>query len=73
MPLPEVFAMMKRAASQPRSLSKLPIDMTLDFYNYFQYGLDFLISESTHLVKKIVLHTNVVSSLLQSSLRPSCD
>ncbi|KAF8812534.1 UPF0183-domain-containing protein [Phlegmacium glaucopus] len=29
------------------------------FYNYFQYGLDFLISETTHLVKKIVLHTNV--------------
>jgi len=29
------------------------------FYNYFQYGLDFLISETTHIVKKIVLHTNV--------------
>lgn len=33
-----------------------------DFYNYFQYGMDFLISETTHVVKKIVLHTNVVGT-----------
>lgn len=32
-----------------------------DFYNYFDHGIDFLISDSTHIVKKIVLHTNVVS------------
>lgn len=35
--------------------------LLLDFYNYFQHGLDFLISGSTHIVKKIVLHSNVVS------------
>ncbi|KAH9951641.1 UPF0183-domain-containing protein [Amylocystis lapponica] len=29
------------------------------FYNYIQHGVDFLISGSTHAVKKIVLHTNV--------------
>ncbi|EIN10434.1 UPF0183-domain-containing protein [Punctularia strigosozonata HHB-11173 SS5] len=29
------------------------------FYNYFQYGMDILISGDTHNVKKIVLHTNV--------------
>ncbi|KAL5488082.1 hypothetical protein ACEPAI_6190 [Sanghuangporus weigelae] len=32
---------------------------TLDFYNYFQFGVDFLISSSTHLVQKIILHTNI--------------
>ena len=36
----------------------------LDFYNYFQYGMDFLMSEMTHVVKKIILHTNVVSLVL---------
>lgn len=36
----------------------------LDFYNYFQYGMDFLMSEMTHVVKKIILHTNVVSPVL---------
>ncbi|TBU32827.1 hypothetical protein BD311DRAFT_686113 [Dichomitus squalens] len=30
-----------------------------DFYNYQQHGIDFLISGSTHTVKKIILHTNV--------------
>ncbi|KZV77194.1 UPF0183-domain-containing protein [Peniophora sp. CONT] len=34
------------------------------FYNYFQYGVDFLISDSTHIVKKIILHTNVPGSPL---------
>ncbi|KAI0774220.1 UPF0183-domain-containing protein [Fomes fomentarius] len=29
------------------------------FYNYQQHGIDFLISGSTHTVKKIVLHSNV--------------
>ena len=32
-----------------------------DFYNYFQYGVDFLISGTTHTVRKIILHTNIVS------------
>jgi hypothetical protein len=32
-----------------------------DFYNYFQHGIEFLISGSTHIVQKIILHTNVVS------------
>ncbi|KAF9780141.1 UPF0183-domain-containing protein [Thelephora terrestris] len=30
-----------------------------DFYNYFHYGIDFLISGTTHTVRKIILHTNV--------------
>ncbi|GBE79685.1 hypothetical protein BKA93DRAFT_723292 [Sparassis latifolia] len=29
------------------------------FYNYLQHGIDFLISGSTHLVKKIILHSNI--------------
>ncbi|KAG8745755.1 hypothetical protein FRC10_007016 [Ceratobasidium sp. 414] len=29
------------------------------FYNYFQHGLDFLISGKTHRVRKIIVHTNV--------------
>ena len=33
---------------------------TSDFYNYFQFGVDFFISSSTHLVQKILLHTNIV-------------
>lgn len=33
---------------------------SLDFYNYFQYGIDFLISGVTHKVKKIILHSNIV-------------
>lgn len=32
----------------------------LDFYNYHQHGIDFLISGTTHTVKKIILHTNIV-------------
>ena len=31
-----------------------------DFYNYPQYGIDFLISGATHTVRKIILHTNIV-------------
>ncbi|KAG8704128.1 hypothetical protein FRC09_003749 [Ceratobasidium sp. 395] len=34
------------------------------FYNYFQHGLDFLISGKTHRVRKIILHTNVPGSPL---------
>lgn len=34
------------------------------FYNYFQYGMDFLMSEMTHVVRKIILHTNVPGSPL---------
>ncbi|KAJ2930243.1 hypothetical protein H1R20_g6920, partial [Candolleomyces eurysporus] len=29
------------------------------FYNYFHHGIDFLISDSTHIVKKVILHTNI--------------
>ncbi|THH11714.1 hypothetical protein EW145_g472 [Phellinidium pouzarii] len=29
------------------------------FYNYFQLGVDFLISASNHLVQKVVVHTNI--------------
>lgn len=32
-----------------------------DFYNYFQHGIDVLLSGTTHKVKKIILHSNVVS------------
>jgi Uncharacterised protein family (UPF0183) len=37
-----------------------------DFYNYFQHGIDFLISDHTHIVKKIILHTNVVCICFQT-------
>ncbi|EJD48625.1 UPF0183-domain-containing protein [Auricularia subglabra TFB-10046 SS5] len=40
-----------------------PDDETGDyFYNYMQHGIDFLISGKTHIVKKIVLHSNVPGS-----------
>ena len=35
-----------------------------DFYNYFQHGIDFLLSDHTHIVKKIILHSNVVCTFL---------
>ena len=38
----------------------LTLTPCLDFYNYFRYGIDFLISGKTHVVEKIVLHTNIV-------------
>ncbi|KAG8919882.1 hypothetical protein FRC01_001052 [Tulasnella sp. 417] len=34
------------------------------FYNYFQYGMDILISGSTHVVQKVILHSNVPGSHL---------
>lgn len=34
------------------------------FWNYFQYGMDFLISPITHVVCKIVLHSNLPGSIL---------
>ncbi|RDB22462.1 hypothetical protein Hypma_010078 [Hypsizygus marmoreus] len=34
------------------------------FYNYFQHGLDFLICGSSHVVTKIILHSNVPGSPL---------
>ncbi|KAI0650757.1 UPF0183-domain-containing protein [Trametes meyenii] len=40
--------------------SQSEVDADSDyFYNYQQHGVDFLISGSTHTVKKIVLHSNV--------------
>jgi hypothetical protein len=35
-----------------------------DFYNYFQHGIDFLISGRNHVVRKIILHSNIVSRLI---------
>ncbi|GJE84192.1 UPF0183-domain-containing protein [Phanerochaete sordida] len=29
------------------------------FYNYFQHGIDFLIGGTTHVVKKIIIHSNM--------------
>ncbi|THV08445.1 UPF0183-domain-containing protein [Dendrothele bispora CBS 962.96] len=34
------------------------------FYNYFQHGLDFLLSGTTHVVQKIILHSNIPGSPL---------
>ncbi|KAJ3710449.1 hypothetical protein FB446DRAFT_728875 [Lentinula raphanica] len=34
------------------------------FYNYFQHGIDFYISGNTHIVKKIIMHSNVPGSPL---------
>ncbi|KAJ3521106.1 hypothetical protein NM688_g9064 [Phlebia brevispora] len=34
------------------------------FYNYFQHGIDFLISGTTHVVKKIILHSNIPGSAM---------
>jgi len=34
------------------------------FYNYFQYGVDFLLSGKTHIVQKIILHSNVPGTYL---------
>lgn len=44
------------------SLHSLLSNRRLDFYNYFQHGIDFLISSSDHVVRKIILHTNIVRS-----------
>ena len=38
-----------------------------DFYNYFQYGIDFLISGTNHVVKKIILHSNLVGACVFTS------
>lgn len=42
-----------------------PLPWSLDFYNYFSHGIDFLISGQTHLVRKVILHSNVVSNELR--------
>jgi len=34
------------------------------FYNYFQYGIDILLSGTTHTVKKIILHSNIPGSFM---------
>ena len=52
---------MQRAVSVPFPPSGFRGQPPSDFYNYFQHGLDFLITGDTHKVKKIVLHTNIVS------------
>lgn len=45
------------------SHSSMPF-YSVDFYNYFQHGIDFLLSDHTHIVKKIILHSNVVSAFI---------
>ncbi|KAG2042338.1 hypothetical protein BDR03DRAFT_889911 [Suillus americanus] len=35
-----------------------------DFYNYFHHGVDFLISGQTHVVRKIIIHSNMPGSPL---------
>ncbi|PFH52810.1 hypothetical protein AMATHDRAFT_1853 [Amanita thiersii Skay4041] len=42
------------------------------FHNYFQHGIDFFISSSSHIVKKILLHTNVVGSPLFQRYKRCC-
>ncbi|KAF8639981.1 hypothetical protein AX17_001227 [Amanita inopinata Kibby_2008] len=42
------------------------------FYNYFQHGLDLFISNSSHVVKKIILHTNVPGSPLFQRYKRCC-
>ncbi|KAI0732965.1 UPF0183-domain-containing protein [Fomitopsis betulina] len=40
-------------------------DVDVDyFYNYLQHGVDFLVDGTTHVLKKIVVHTNVPGSPL---------
>ncbi|KAI0702874.1 UPF0183-domain-containing protein [Cytidiella melzeri] len=34
------------------------------FYNYFQHGIDFLMSGTAHTVKKMILHTNIPGTAL---------
>jgi len=46
------------------SRSSEDISDTDYFYNYFQHGIEFLISGSTHVVQKVILHTNVPGSPL---------
>ena len=36
------------------------VTIPVDFCNYLQHGVDFLVDGTTHVVKKIVVHTNVV-------------
>jgi hypothetical protein len=36
----------------------------LDFYNYFHHGVDFLMSGQTHVVRKIIIHSNMVRHTL---------
>ncbi|KAF5333094.1 hypothetical protein D9611_002433 [Ephemerocybe angulata] len=42
------------------------------FYNYFQHGIDFLISDTTHIVKKVVLHTNIPGAPLFQRYKRCC-
>lgn len=48
-----------RMAIHARNPSLDPHSDPSYFYNYFQHGIDFLISGTTHVVIKIVLHTNI--------------
>jgi hypothetical protein len=67
-----------RTASDENETGCMPSDsfcvsifeLCADFYNYFQYGLDFLISGTTHIVGKIILHTNIVRCLAEEIYAP---
>lgn len=51
------------------SSKTLPLSVNdLDFYNYFHHGVDFLISGQTHVVRKIIIHSNMVRHV-----SPLCD
>ncbi|KAF9008988.1 hypothetical protein BDQ17DRAFT_1275311 [Cyathus striatus] len=39
------------------------------FYNYFQHGIDFLLSGKAHVVKKIILHSNIPGTPLFQSYK----
>lgn len=41
---------------------------TTDFMNYFNHGIDCFIDGSTHILRKIIVHSNTVSSLDQVPL-----
>ena len=38
-------------------------DMLVDFMNYFNHGIDCFIDGSTHILRKIIVHSNTVSPL----------
>ena len=46
-------------SNSPSLLPEPQSDTAIGFWNYFQYGIDFLISQSG-IVIKIILHSNIV-------------
>ena len=58
-----VSAQLTARSPAPHLILKSPAD----FYNYFQHGIDILLSGTTHTVKKIILHSNIVRLLFIAS------